>query len=239
MHPIGCSSWSNMSKQCDTCGYYAMLDEKEATEGGFFFPAVEPAPRPQQEQLYANALQALIFGGPPNDDAFMNPSAPFQPLPMQPQHTALPSKPKCSIPRCKRVAASECGLCKACCEGRGIGCGSSKHRSGPPRKKQATSFTPQRPAAISPPFPTPPDASSVSMSQLTLPVSSAPLPTTLSEPSIAPRSFREDMSREWAAEWKAREKGAEERRAAAELRKRNELAIARQVVIQLWREVRL
>ena len=47
------------------------------------------------------------------------------------------------------------------------------------------------------------------------------------------------MPDEWATEWKAREKEAEERRTAAELRKRNELAIARQVIVQLWREVRV
>jgi hypothetical protein len=54
---------------------------------------------------------------------------------------------------------------------------------------------------------------------------------------IAPRSFREHMPRDWAREWKDRENAARERREAAELRKKNELAIAHQVIIQLWREV--
>ena len=45
------------------------------------------------------------------------------------------------------------------------------------------------------------------------------------------------MPHEWAMEWNTREKEASEKREAAELRKKNELAIARQVVIQLWRTV--
>jgi hypothetical protein len=35
-------------------------------------------------------------------------------------------------------------------------------------------------------------------------------------------------------EWKAREQAVEERWAAAELRRQNELAMAKQVVIRLW-----
>jgi hypothetical protein len=38
-------------------------------------------------------------------------------------------------------------------------------------------------------------------------------------------------------EWKAREQAVEERRAAAELRKQNEQAMAKQVVIRLWNTV--
>jgi hypothetical protein len=38
-------------------------------------------------------------------------------------------------------------------------------------------------------------------------------------------------------EWKAREQAVEERRAAAELRKQNEQAMAKQVVIHLWNTV--
>ena len=41
------------------------------------------------------------------------------------------------------------------------------------------------------------------------------------------------MSEEWAREWNEREHEATERRVAAEMKK-NELAISRQVVIQLW-----
>jgi hypothetical protein len=45
------------------------------------------------------------------------------------------------------------------------------------------------------------------------------------------------MSDEWASEWNERQRKARESREAAEMRKKNELAIARQVVIQLWHQV--
>jgi hypothetical protein len=45
------------------------------------------------------------------------------------------------------------------------------------------------------------------------------------------------MPHDWAQEWKDRENEVRKRREAAELRRRNELTIAHQVVIQLWREV--
>jgi hypothetical protein len=45
------------------------------------------------------------------------------------------------------------------------------------------------------------------------------------------------MPDDWAKEWKGREEEARKRREAAELRKKNERAMAHQVVIQLWREV--
>lgn len=54
---------------------------------------------------------------------------------------------------------------------------------------------------------------------------------------MAPHLFRDNMSDEWAREWNEREREVTERREAAEMKKKNELAIARQVVIQLWRLV--
>jgi hypothetical protein len=61
--------------------------------------------------------------------------------------------------------------------------------------------------------------------------------TAAFELPVTARSFREDMSDEWASEWNERQRKARESREAAEMRKKNELAIARQVVIQLWRQV--
>ena len=69
------------------------------------------------------------------------------------------------------------------------------------------------------------------------------LPTAASGSSVSPnqemglRFFRDEMSDEWAREWNEREREVTERREAAEMKKKNELAIARQVVIQLWRQV--
>jgi hypothetical protein len=45
------------------------------------------------------------------------------------------------------------------------------------------------------------------------------------------------MPDEWAKEWNERQRKVEEKREIEELRRKNELAIARQVVIQLWRTV--
>jgi len=54
----------------------------------------------------------------------------------------------------------------------------------------------------------------------------------------APRQFRTDMPDEWAKVWNESEREGNERWEAAKMKKRNELTIARQVVIQLWHEVR-
>lgn len=54
---------------------------------------------------------------------------------------------------------------------------------------------------------------------------------------IGPRSFREDMPKEWGKEWNAKAKEVDERQTAAELPRHNEVAIARQLIIQLWRQV--
>jgi hypothetical protein len=54
---------------------------------------------------------------------------------------------------------------------------------------------------------------------------------------VTPRRFRTNMSDEWVKEWNEKEREATERREAAEMKKKNELAIARQVVIRLWRQV--
>ena len=39
-----------------------MLDEEDAAAAGFFFPA--PVNHPQQEQAYAYAMRAFLFGAP-------------------------------------------------------------------------------------------------------------------------------------------------------------------------------
>jgi hypothetical protein len=54
---------------------------------------------------------------------------------------------------------------------------------------------------------------------------------------MVPQLFCEDMLFDWAKEWKDREEEVRKRREAAELRRKNKLAMAYQVVIQLWCEV--
>ena len=148
---------------------------------------------------------------------------------------AAAAKPRCALSRCNRVAAPECGLCKSCCEGRGQGCASSKHRSGPPRKKVINTFTPSRPPPTSPSLPTtaPTSTTSTTSSSSSTPSGSA---FALDLP-VTGRSFREEMPDEWAKEWNERQRKAKEKREMEALRRQNELAIARQVVIQLWRTV--
>ena len=222
-----------------------MLDEYEAAAAGFCFSAAnERAGHVLQEQIHTNAIEALLFATPP-ENRYNGPLAGHTfPLTSQAfpstSRAAGASKPCCSIPGCKRKPAIECTLCKGCCERRGSGCSSTKHRSGPPRTKKVSSFVPDRPSAASPAFPATTNTSPAPSSALSpAGVPAEPLPTSPNTPMIGPRSFREDMPKEWGKEWNVRAKEVDERRAAAELRRRNEVAMARQVIIQLWRQVYL
>jgi hypothetical protein len=159
-----------------------MLDEYETATAGFCFPA--PAAQPLQEQADGNTM--FLFGVPP-----MNANARLQPF-MGQTHSltsqvATSSKPQCSVLGCRRKPAIECGLCKGCCEHRGTGCSSTKHRSGPPRRKKAMSFIPERPAAASVAF-------SIETSGLAGPPSTEVHPPTAPiTPMLEPHSFREAM----------------------------------------------
>jgi hypothetical protein len=201
--------------QCPKCPYFEMLNEEQAAAVGVAFPEQAPLP----------------FDFPPVPQALcpLQPFVPAKPVP----------KARCSISWCNRVAALECSLCKACCQGRGQGCRSMKHRSGPPTTRKPNTFAPSRPTTSAAFLSGASTTSPTLPSQL--PASSSSTPELASTPNSsetqAPHSFREDMPHEWAIEWNAREKEASEKREAAELRKKNELAIARQVVIQLWRTV--
>ena len=120
-----------------------MLTERQAAEVGFKFPN----PAPSMPQMQHAPMQSDGHGTD------------------LPCHLSMPSavtKPCCALFRCNRVAAAECGLCKSCCEGRGRGCSSSKHRSGPPRQKVINTFTPSRPPTVSPSLPTVASTSAVS-----------------------------------------------------------------------------
>lgn len=66
------------------------------------------------------------------------------------------------------------------------------------------------------------------------PTSATELPSI---PEAAQRFFREDMDPVWEKEWNEREDAVRKRREATELKRKNEQAIARQVVIQVWRQV--
>lgn len=187
-----------------------MLTEEQAAAVGFYFPANHAKDLPvQQEPInFASGAAVHQMGHPRSSTA---------------------SKLHCSVQRCKRVAADECGLCKSCCGNRGQGCTSRKHLTAPPHRVHATTFSPSRPLAISP--------------SLNIVSTTQGSPTAASASSISPNEetrphlFRDNMSDEWAREWNEREREATERRVAAEMKKKNELAIARQVVIQLWRLV--
>jgi hypothetical protein len=193
-----------------------MLTERQAAEVGFTFPN----PAPSVPQMHHVPMQSKGHGA------------------RLAHHLSTPlaaTKPRCTLLRCNRVAAAECGLCKSCCEGRGQGCSSSKHRSGPPRQKVISTFTPSRPPAASPPLPT---AASTSTAPSFNFQNSTPLESSFTaELPVTGRSFREEMPDEWAKEWNERQRKVKEKREMEELRRKNELAIARQVVIQLWRTV--
>ena len=200
--------------QCKQCKFFEMLTEEEAAAVGFVFPAND------ELNMRAGPLPSM------QPQSFSGTTSTLQTI-------ARPPKRQCSVQRCKRVWADECGLCKTCCGVCGQGCTSQKHLQAPPRTMRATSFTPMRPQAVLPPL------------QVT---SAEPQPMNRPSPSsssqissgldIAQRLFRDDMPDDWAKEWKEREEEARKRREAAELRKKNERAMAHQVVIQLWREVR-
>ena len=108
----------------------------------------------------------------------------------------------------------------------GQGCSSSKHRSSPPRRMVINTFTPSLPTAAS-------TSTTCSFNFH----SSAPSESAFAAAELPGRSFREEMPDEWAKEWNERQRRAKEKREMEELRRQNELAIARQVVIRLWRSV--
>jgi hypothetical protein len=192
-----------------------MLTERQAAEVGFTFPN----PAPSTPQMQHVPMQSEGHGT------------------HLPCHLSAPSaatKPRCALHRCNRVAAAECGLCKSCCEGRGQGCSSSKHRSGPPRHRVINTFTPSRPPAALPSLPT---ASTSTASSFNFQSSTPSESAFAAELPATGRSFREEMPDGWAKEWNERQRKAREKREMEELRRQNELAIARQVVIQLWRSV--
>lgn len=209
-----------------------MLNEEQAAAVGFFFPAdgahQQQLPPMQPIVLGPQAIQAFPLL---RADLQHNPTSEHFLQSTAPSAAAVgPARHQCSIPRCKRVAAEACGLCKTCCGQRGQGCTTRTHRTAPPsRKVHSASFTPTRPPAVLPPL-------------ISVSTSTQPTPTMTTTPlsivEAGSRSFREDMPDEWAKEWNDREREARERREADELRKKNEQAMARQVVIQVWREVR-
>jgi len=195
-----------------------MLNEHQAAAVGFTFPCSGFSTRTLNEQHEDRLMSASRTPAKyPDADPPPSPSFPLK----------LIAKPRCSMRGCKRVPAPECGLCKACCQGRGHGCSGSKHRSGPPQRMEVHTFTPSRPSPTLPAFPMVTSISPCSPSGSTAP----------SELPVTARFFREDMPDEWASEWNERQRKARESREAAEMRKKNELAIARQIVIQLWRQV--
>jgi hypothetical protein len=178
--------------QCSKCPYFEMLTEEQAAAVGVAFP--EQGLAAQEHRLqYAHAIQPLPFGFPPIPQALfpVQPLVPVKPVP----------KPRCSINRCNRVAASECGLCKPCCQGRGQGCRSTKHRSGPPTTKEPNTFTPSCPTAAAAFLPS---ASTKSPTLPSQPPPSSSQTSSTSEPGSTPkllepqalRSFREDMPHE-------------------------------------------
>jgi len=141
--------------------------------------------------------------------------------------------PQCSVHRCKRKPALECGMCKGCCEGRGLGCSSHKHRNGPPQTKKVSSFTLQRPPAALP---------SLHVTVPTIPSSSATTTSAsnIDPPAVAPQMahlFRDKLPEQSLAEWRDREQAVEDLQVAASLRRQNELSMAKQVVIHLWDQV--
>ena len=102
-------------------------------------------------------------------------------------------------------------MCKTCCEGRGQGCSSSKHRSGPPGKKVVNTFSPSRPPPVSLPFPTTAYPSTTPMLDFTTDCPSGSVLASEFHPTA--RSFPEDMPDEWAREWNEREAEARDGRA--------------------------
>lgn len=169
--------------QCLKCSYFEISMEEQATAVGMAFP--EQGLTAQKYRLQsAHAIQPLPFSFPPIPHALFPVQLlmPVKPIP----------KPCCSINQCNRVAASECRLCKPCCQGQGQGCCSTKHQLGPPTMKEPNMFTPSCPttattflpstSTTSPTFQPPPFSSQTSS---TLALGLTP---KLPEPQ-APRSF--------------------------------------------------
>jgi hypothetical protein len=196
-----------------------MLTEEQAAAVGFFFPDSQPL---KVDGIHVNNASPDLPGHIPLQVI----SGPSRALPA----IAPPQKRQCSAQGCKRVRAEECGLCKTCCGTHGQGCTSRKHLKGPPRTIRSVPFTPNRPPAILPPL-------QVTSAPIQLVPITSPSGSVIRDSEMVPRSFREDMPSDWAKEWKDREEEVRKRREAAELRRKNELAMAHQVVIQLWREV--
>ena len=197
-----------------------MLTEQQAAAVGFFFPADDA-----QQQLQGPAPHAIVSGAPSRQIEHSQGHA------TPPSSLKVPKVPKlqCSVQRCKRVAAEECRLCKTCCGSRGHGCTNRKHGTNPPQTIHATTFSPTRPYAIAP------------LPHIVLNAQGPPMiasgSTLTPDLEVTPRRFCTDMPSEWAKEWNEREQEVIKRQEAAELKKKNELAIARKVVIQLWRQV--
>jgi hypothetical protein len=208
-----------------------MLNEHQAAAVGFFFPPNNPANDPQHQPPFVQAHPVMI-AGPPHPFSYSQafpPSQPFFGSAPTLQAITQPPKRRCSVRGCKRVPADECGLCKTCCGQRGNGCTNRKHLATPPQTIRATSFTPTRPPAVLPPLQLTPSAPSTAAAS-----SSSAVPAL--EPT--PRLFRDEMPEKWVKEWNDRDREVRQRREAAELRRKNELAMARQVVVHLWRQVR-
>ena len=90
-------------------------------------------------------------------------------------------------------------------------------------------FTPSHPPAMSPSLPTVASTSAVSSFNFQ---HSTPLESVFTaDLPVTGRSFCEEMSDEWAKEWNERQRKVKEKQEMEELRRKNELAIARQVII--------
>lgn len=202
-----------------------MLDERDAAAVGFTFR--EAPAQVQQEQVYGDRM---LVGVPPTNN-YLGPLG-NQSLQSTSSAPASLSKLQCAVHGCNRKSAVECGLCKGCCEGRGTGCPSRTHRKGPPRTKKVSSFVPQQP---SPALPAPLSTTSIDLTESS--AKATPEAKLNSSGALPPRLFRDEMPAQSFQEWKAREQAVEERRAAAQLRRQNELAMAKQVVIRLWQLV--
>jgi hypothetical protein len=97
-----------------------------------------------------------------------------------------------------------------------------------------SSFVPQQPP---PALPALLATTSIDLTESS--VKAAPEAEPNSSGDLPPHLFRDEMPEQSFQEWKAREQAVEERRVAAQLRRQNELAMAKQVVIRLWQLVRV
>jgi len=205
-----------------------MLSEEQAAAVGFFFPANLTH---QHQLLPINPSEHPLPFHPFSADRQQKESVSAQLHTSSSSPTAARiTKRQCAVHGCTRMSAEACGLCKGCCGIRGQGCTTRSHRTGPPTKVQANSFVPARPSAAS-------------LSPLSIPTPATQTESTSfttissSVTKAVPHLFREDMNPVWEKEWNDREQAVRERREAAELKRKNEQAMARQVVIQVWRQV--